>query len=127
MRARISSRILRVPSSRSSREPVRAAGSAKLQCKRLVTPGSIGQRSAPVSSQTVITYGKKFSALKNIEYALRFLAGDIDSDFFHGFDRERVERAGLESCAVRFEIIGTSEIQKRFRHLAAGAVVNTNE
>ena len=70
---------------------------------------------------------KKLTALKNIEYTLRFLAGYIDSDLLHGLDCERVQRAGLQSCAVRFEIIGTSEIQKRFRHLAAGAVVNTDE
>jgi len=70
---------------------------------------------------------KKLPTLKNVEYALRCLAGDIDSDFLHGFDRERVERPGLEACAMRFEVIGTSEIQKRFRYLAARAVVNTDE
>src|SRR6266568_3450800 len=64
MRARIWSRILRVPARRSSRVPMSAAGSAKLQCNRFATPGKIGQRSALVSSQTVITYENNSPDLK---------------------------------------------------------------
>src|SRR6266403_3043182 len=63
-RARIWSRILRVPARRSSCVPLSAAGSGKLQCSRLVTPAKIGQRSALLSSQTVITYANSSPDLK---------------------------------------------------------------
>src|ERR1041385_2202474 len=55
MRDFISSRTSRVRSSFSSGVPVNDEGSGKPQCRRVATPGKMGQRSALVSSQTVIT------------------------------------------------------------------------
>ncbi len=62
--ARISSRMVRARARRSSWAPLSAAGSVKLQCKRRACPGNTGQRSAEVSSQTVITYEKTLPALR---------------------------------------------------------------
>src|SRR5205807_915711 len=52
------SRMTRVLANFSSLLPVRAEGSGKLQCRRVVTLGKIGQRSALASSHTVMTYVK---------------------------------------------------------------------
>src|SRR5882762_5055540 len=52
------SRTSRVRASFSSRAPGKPDGSGKLQCKRVVTPGKMGQRSALASSQTVMTWAK---------------------------------------------------------------------
>jgi len=54
--------------------------------------------------------GKKLSALENVKDTLCFLFLNIDSDFIHYFHRQRVERARLESGALRFKIIGANEI-----------------
>jgi hypothetical protein len=70
---------------------------------------------------------EKFSAFENIKDGLRLLSGDINSDLAHGFDRKRVERARFEASAVRFKIIGTTKIEKSFRHLAACTVVDADE
>src|ERR1700704_99066 len=51
----ISRKIFRVPSSLSSYAPVSFEGSGNGQCKRVVTPGKIGQLFASVSLQTVMT------------------------------------------------------------------------
>ncbi len=53
--ALIVSRTSRVLMSFSSGVPGKPDGSRKLQCRRVVTPGKIGQRSALVSSHTVMT------------------------------------------------------------------------
>src|SRR5438128_3921600 len=45
-----------VCSNRSFQVPSKLDGSGKPQCSRWVTPGNTGQRSALVSSQTVMTY-----------------------------------------------------------------------
>jgi len=51
----MTSRIFRTSASFSSGVPVSTDGSGKLQWTRMLLPGKIGQRSAFVSSQTVIT------------------------------------------------------------------------
>jgi hypothetical protein len=53
--ALIMSRTSRVLANFSSYAPWKLDGSGKPQCKRELAPGKIGQRSALVSSQTVMT------------------------------------------------------------------------
>ena len=67
------------------------------------------------------------AALENIKDALRFISRNIHADFAHRFDRERIERAGFKSGAVRIELPGTKTVQPRLGHLATGAVMNANE
>jgi len=52
---------------------------------------------------------------------------NIDPDLAYRFDRQRVEPPRFKPGAVRLKIIAANLFQKRFRHLAAGAVMNTDE
>ena len=45
----------------------------------------------------------------------------------HHIDDQRIHRAGLQPRAFRSEAIAADLIQKRFRHLAAGAVMHADE
>jgi hypothetical protein len=56
-----------------------------------------------------------------------WLRENVDSDFLHRFDNDRVEFAGFEASAAGFELIAADVIEERFGHLAAGAVVDTDE
>ena len=49
--------------------------------------------------------------LDDIRYAARFFPADVDADLSHGFYGEWVQRAGLESCALRFEKVAAHLIQ----------------
>ncbi len=94
------------------------------------TLGDAGKYRTAVGAR-LITDGddvwEKLPALENIEDALRFLFGNIDADFAHRFDRDRIERAGFKSGAVRIELPATKTVQPRLGHLAAGAVMNANK
>ena len=48
-------------------------------------------------------------------------------DHPHGFDDDGVEFAGLKAGALRFELVAADLIEERLGHLAAGAIVDTNE
>ena len=63
----------------------------------------------------------------NIEHGLRLLLRDIDPNFPHYFDDERIDRAGFEPGALRFKVIAANGVEPRFRHLAPRAVMNANE
>jgi hypothetical protein len=71
--------------------------------------------------------GEQVPGLENIEDSARFVLRDVDPDFVKRFDRERVERAGLEPGAFRLKPGAARAIEERRRHLAACAIVNTNE
>ena len=71
--------------------------------------------------------GKQLSRFKNIEDGLGFVPGDVDPNFAKRFDRERIERALFKPGAVSFEKLTARFVEQRRRHLAAGAIVNTNE
>ena len=71
--------------------------------------------------------GKEFPGFRNIENGPRFLFGNIDSDFLHRFHHQWIERARLETRALRFEQVGAKMIEPGFRHLASGAVVDADE
>jgi hypothetical protein len=87
----------------------------------------MGQRSALVSSQTVMNVGEKFARFKDVEHGLSSLARNVDSDFSHRFDCHWIECARFQPRAVRFKMIATDIVEKRFGHLAAGAVMDADE
>ena len=67
------------------------------------------------------------TGFKNVEHRLSSLVQDINPDLAHRFDCNWVECARLQSRAVRFKIIATNIVEKCFSHLAAGAVMDTDE
>ncbi len=71
--------------------------------------------------------GEQFARFENIEYGLSLILRNIDPDLAHCFDGQRVERSRFEPGAVCFKQIDTDLVEKRFRHLAASAVMNTDE
>jgi hypothetical protein len=52
---------------------------------------------------------------------------NIDPDLAHRFDCQRVELSRLKAGTVRFELIAANLPEKRFSHLAASAVMDTDE
>jgi len=70
---------------------------------------------------------EQLAGLENIEHRAGLVLRDVDPDFLKRFDRERVERARLEAGAFRLKQVATSAIEQRGRHLAARAVMDTNE
>ena len=53
--------------------------------------------------------------------------GNIDPDFLHRLDYERVQRPGFEAGTLRRKRIAAEVIEPRLGHLAPGAVVNADE
>ena len=71
--------------------------------------------------------GKALPRLQHLIHRFGFVAGDIQADFAHGFDDDRIERAGRQSGTVGFKPVAAKVIEPRFGHLAAGAVVDADE
>src|SRR4029450_3373497 len=71
--------------------------------------------------------GEQFARSENVEHGLSLILRNIDPDLAPRFDCQRVEAPRFEPGAVRLKIMAANLLQKRFRHLAAGAVVNTDE
>src|SRR5688572_31220136 len=71
--------------------------------------------------------GDELPGLEDVENGLRFLFGNIDPDFLHRFDHERIQRSRLEAGALGVEKVAAKMIEPRLGHLAAGAVVNADE
>jgi len=71
--------------------------------------------------------GEPFAGFDSLGYGLSLLPRNINSDLAHRFDYQRIEFSRLQPGTVRFEIIAADFVEKGFRHLAAGAVVNTDE
>src|SRR5439155_21050719 len=71
--------------------------------------------------------GEQLAGFENIEHGLSLILRNIHPDLAHRFHCQRIERAGFQPGAVRFKIIAANLVKKRFGHLAAGAVVDTNE
>src|ERR1043165_7612059 len=63
----------------------------------------------------------------DIEHRLSFLLRKIDADFPHHFHHERIDDAWLQARTFRRKPIAADMVQPRFRHLAAGAVMNADE
>ena len=70
---------------------------------------------------------EQLAGYEDVEDGLRFVFGNIDPDFFQHLHRERVQFTRLQSGAFRFEKLATPLTKQRRCHLAARAVVNTNE
>jgi hypothetical protein len=71
--------------------------------------------------------GEQFARFEGIEHGLSLLVRNIDGDLAHRFDCQGVKRTGFQSGAVRLKLFAAKLIEKRFGHLAAGAVMNTDE
>ena len=99
------------------KRPVQASSDAR---KNRTTLGS-----ALVADSDYV--GEQFAQFENIEYGLSLILRNIDPDLAHCFDGQRVERSRFEPGAVCFKRIDTDLVEKRFRHLAASAVMNTDE
>jgi hypothetical protein len=57
----------------------------------------------------------------------RTLARDVDADFAHGFDGERMDEARLKTCAERMEAIPGKMPQPSLGHLAAAGVAGAEK
>lgn len=71
--------------------------------------------------------GKQYPRLENVEDSARFIFGNVDSDFLQDLDRERIQFAWLETGAFPFEKVAATFVEQCRGHLAARAVVDTNE
>jgi hypothetical protein len=71
--------------------------------------------------------GEALAGLEGIENGFCSVAGDVDTDFPHRLDHNRIECVGLETGAMGFKLVPANVIEKGFRHLAARAVVTTDE
>ena len=71
--------------------------------------------------------GKQFTGFENVEHGLSLILRNIDPNLAHRFDCHRIESARFQPGAVRLEMIAANFVKKRFRHLAAGAVMDTDE
>jgi hypothetical protein len=60
-------------------------------------------------------------------YILRTLTRDINSDFAHGFNRQRIQSARLQAGTLRVEPITSELPQPSFRHLAAAGVASAEK
>ena len=71
--------------------------------------------------------GEQFAGFENVEHGLSLILRNINPNLAHRFDRQRVESPRFEPSALRLKMIAANLFQKRFRHLAAGAVMDTDE
>ena len=70
---------------------------------------------------------KELPGFEDVKDRLRPGARNVDPDFLKRFHRQRVECSGLESCALCLKKVATNPVEKRCGHLAARAVMDTNE
>jgi hypothetical protein len=71
--------------------------------------------------------GKIFAEFEDVRDAPGLVAGNVNADFMHGFDDNRIEFARLNAGAVCLELCGAQLIDERCCHLAAGAVVDADK
>lgn len=64
---------------------------------------------------------------EEIFHVLRSLAGDVDSQLAHRFDRKRIQSLGFNASTQRFEAVSRQLAQDTFCHLAASRVSGTEE
>lgn len=63
----------------------------------------------------------------NVKGRLGFVVGNIEANFLHRFDGQRIELAGRQTSALHIKAMPAMEFEQGFGHLAAGTVVNTDE
>ena len=94
------------------------------------SPGHPGEDRAAFGA-TSVTYCDyvtgQLAGFENVEYGLSLIFRNINPDLAQRFDCQRVEPPRFKPGAVRLEIIAANLVKKRFRHLAAGAVMDTDE
>jgi hypothetical protein len=71
--------------------------------------------------------GKQLPGFEDVKDRLRPGARNVDPDFLKRFDRQRVERSWFESGALCVKKLAKNPFEKRCRHLAARAVMDTIE
>ena len=57
----------------------------------------------------------------------RALTRDVDADFFHDFNSQRIQAGGRDTCADDIVLIARQVPEQRLRHLAAGGVAGTKK
>jgi hypothetical protein len=70
---------------------------------------------------------KELPRFEDVKDRLRPNARNVDPDFLKRFDRQRVKCSRLESCVLCLKKVATNPVEKRCGHLAARAVMDTNE
>jgi hypothetical protein len=70
---------------------------------------------------------KQLTGFEDVKDRLCPDARDVDPNFLKRFHRKRVKRSRLESGALCLKKLATNLVEKRCSHLAACAVMNTNE
>ena len=71
--------------------------------------------------------GEAFARFDHVESGFGLVAGDVYADFLHGFNHDGIKFARFEAGAVGFEFTAADLVEKGFGHLAAGAVMDTDE
>ena len=71
--------------------------------------------------------GKQLTGFEDVKDRLRPNARDIDPDFLKRFHRQRVKCSRFESGALCVKKLAANPVEKRCGHLAARAVMDTNE
>lgn len=72
-------------------------------------------------------HGKQSAGHEGVRGASGFFVPDIDANFPHHFDGQRVEFAGMHAGALGFKEFRTHVVQQCLGHLASGAVVGANK
>jgi hypothetical protein len=67
------------------------------------------------------------TGLAEVEHGLSLLLRNINADLAHRFDGQWIELPRFEPGAMRFKMIAAKFVEKGFRHLTAGAVVDADE
>src|SRR5215469_7036553 len=65
--------------------------------------------------------------LKGCANVFSYLMGNVDSNFFHDIDGERVERSGFDGSADRLHRVLCQGPQESFCHLTAFGVTGAKE
>jgi hypothetical protein len=71
--------------------------------------------------------GEQPPCFEDVEYRLSVVLRNVDPNFPKHFHRERIQFPRFQSGTLGIEEIGATLVQQRRRHLAARAIVNTNE
>jgi len=86
-------------------------------------PGKIGHRSRPVANRDDV---RKMLA-EEPDHVLGMLTGNINSNFAHGFNGQRIQSAWFEPGALRVESVTSEMPQVSFGHLAAAGVAGAEK
>ena len=107
------------------------AGEGRWIGKTPVQPRGISRKNRAAFGARFVANGDDVAVksvfFKELEDGLRLFLGNIDAHVGHCGDGEGIERAGFESGAFRVDFAAAEVVEKRFGHLAAGAVMDANK